>query len=224
MGSPMSVMLAFTLEHAAFVTGATVGRIRYWDRTGVLSPSLGSGRERSAYGRIYSFRDVVGLRTLVELRDRFRLPLQRLRLIGEHLRRHYETPWSSLRFYVNGRDLFFRAPGSDVMVSALPAGQVAMEFVLELEAVASRTEAAAEPLRRRKQSDIGEIVQNRYVLGNRPVLAGTRIPTKAVWDYHRAGYGTGRIIELYPKLTPIDVERAIEYERDRVAKRARRAG
>jgi DNA-binding transcriptional MerR regulator len=72
----MTVLLAFTVEQASRVTGVSERRIRYWDRTGVLSPSLARDTDRKhAYSRIYSFRDVVGLKTLGQLRDQFSLPL-----------------------------------------------------------------------------------------------------------------------------------------------------
>jgi len=42
----------------------TVG---YWDDTGFFSPTLIDEHRRRAFGRIYSFRDVVGLRTIALL-------------------------------------------------------------------------------------------------------------------------------------------------------------
>ncbi len=216
----MTVLMAFTLEHASRVTGVSERRIRYWDETGVLSPSVATGSRRVPYGRIYSFRDLVGLRTLGQLRDTFGLPLQTLRAIGRRLRCHSDAPWSSLRFFVEGEHLFFRDPDSQTVVSAIRPGQIAMPFVLALSDVVLHLEAEASKLTVRDPAQIGEVEQNRYVLSNRPVLAGTRIPTAAVWDFHEAGYGTEAIIDLYPPLTRRDVERALDFERGRRAKRA----
>jgi uncharacterized protein (DUF433 family) len=47
---------------------------------------------------------------------------------------------------------------------------------------------------------------------NAPVLAGTRVPTAAVWNLHRAGYAVGAILREYPRLKPADVEVAIAFE------------
>ncbi len=211
----MSVLRAFTVEQAARVTGVSERRIRYWDRTGVLSPSLASGKKRSPYGRIYSFRDLVGLRTLGQLRDAYGLSLQRLRMVGERLRRHYDAPWSSLRFYVEGGRLYFRDPETCFLVSAIEPGQVMLPLAFDLTEIARETEEAASKLAERRPEDYGTIVRNRYVLGNRPVLTGTRVPTAAIWDFHRAGYDTDQIIREYPRLNELDVRLAIAFEQAR---------
>lgn len=219
----MPVLLAFALEHAARVSGVSERRIRYWDQTGVLHPSLARGEPREPHGRIYSFRDIVGLRTLGELRDRFGVPLQQLRAVGERLRRHYDTPWSELRFYVQGDHLYFHDPELDLLVSAIRPGQVPLALVLaDLERVALDTEQRAQKLVERDDADIGTIVQRRHVLGNRPVIAGTRIPTAAIWDFHQAGYTFDQIAEQYPRLTRTDIERAVAFEQER--RQLRRAG
>ena len=90
----MTVLLAFTLEQASRVTGIPERRIRYWDNTDILSPSLTNKEDRGAYSRIYSFRDLVGLRTIGELRDRFGVSLQCLRVVAERLKKHADKPWS----------------------------------------------------------------------------------------------------------------------------------
>ena len=79
---------------------------------------------------------------------------------------------------------------------------------------------AAKQLRKRRKEDIGKIKRHRYVAHNADVLAGTRIPTAAVWDFHVAGYSADAIIEQYPTLTAADVEAAIEHETRRRAKKA----
>lgn len=216
----MSTLKAFTVEQAARVTGVSPRRIRYWDTTGVLTPSLASGTQRGAFNRIYSFRDLVGLRTLGELRDRCDFSLQKLRVMGEWLMRHDDAPWSSLRFYVDGERIIFRDPATGKMIATDPPGQAAIPF--ELAAIAEETEAKASDLGRRQLDQIGAISRNRYVLGNAPVLARTRIPTVAVWNFHRAGYDAKAIIHEYPRLTERDVERAIAFECER--QQAKRAG
>ena len=44
------------------------------------------------------------------------------------------------------------------------------------------------------------------------VVAGTRIPTDAIWNFHRAGYDATAIIKEYPRLKAEDVRAAIEFE------------
>jgi uncharacterized protein (DUF433 family) len=219
----MAVLKAFTVEHAARATGVSERRIRYWDQTGVLTPSLASGGKGAPFGRIYSFRDLVGLRTLKELRDTYGLTLQELRRVGERLQRLYDAPWSSLRFSVEGGHLYFHGPESCLWISAIRPGQAALPLAFELGDIVQQTEAAASELVERRPEDIGKIVRNRHVLGNRPILSGTRIPTAAVWDFHEAGYDAAAIIKEYPRLTELDVRRAIAFEENQRKSERRRA-
>ena len=55
-------------------------------------------------------------------------------------------------------------------------------------------------------------------MGNAPVLAGTRIPTSAVWSFHEDGYTTEQIIDQYPRLYPDDIRAAIAFEQERRAR------
>lgn len=210
----MAVLLAFTVEHAARAAGISERRVRYWDHTNVLKPSLASHSIRhSPFSRIYSFQDIVGLRTLGKLRDRHNLSLQKLREVGKWLRDHYAHPWSSLRFYVDKQRILFRDPKSGQIVATEPPGQTAIPYLLE--EIANEAEAEVASLTQRSGDQIGSIVQNRYVLHNEPVLAGTRIPTAAIWQFHCAGFTTDEILREYPRLEPLDIARAIAFEQER---------
>jgi uncharacterized protein (DUF433 family) len=48
---------------------------------------------------------------------------------------------------------------------------------------------------------IGRVVETPGVLGGRPRLDGTRIPTEAIWDFHDAGADTDEVLRAYPRLT-----------------------
>ncbi len=66
----------------------------------------------------------------------------------------------------------------------------------------------------RDHSQLGMITRNRYVQHNKPIIAGTRIPTSSIWSFHRAGFSDQQIIDEYPHLTREDVRAAIAFERD----------
>lgn len=215
----MGAIAACSREQVRRLTGLSDAQLRYWDRTGFFSPQYVDEDRQGAYSRIYSYRDVVGLRAIAEMRKI--VPLQQLCRIGEWLARHYEEPWSRLTFYVSGRRVYFDEPETGELVATVPAGQGTMW--VEMTKVARRIDAAVDELRQRTPDQIGKVSQNRYVAHNAPVLSGTRIPTGAVWDFYEAGYDIPAIIREYPTLTPEDVETAIEYERTRQRGR-RRAG
>lgn len=214
----LDIVAAFTTEHAAQLSGLSTRRLIYWDRTGFFSPRYRDGNDRHPYSRIYSFRDVVGLRILNLLRTDHGVSLQQLRQLGAWFGRRYEAPWSELRFYVIGRNLYYDDPESGKLLAARPVGQTAMPF--DLIAVVRDVRDAAEGLRRRAPDEIALVRRHRHVLGNRPVLAGTRVPTAAVWEFHEAGHSADDIIHEFPRLTKADVKAAIEYEREQRQARA----
>lgn len=214
----MNTVMAFSAEQACVLAGLSMRQLRYWDRTRFFSPDLGSQDRRKPFGRIYSFRDLVGLRAVAEMRNRHQIPLQELRRLGLWLKERYTEPWSRLRFYVVGRQLFFDDPHSGQRLASRPVGQPALP--VEMQVVAYETEHAVEELRARKPEQVGRVRQQRFVAHNAPVLAGTRIPTAAVWNFHHAGYAPEAIISEYPRLTLNDVLAAIAFEERRRQKRA----
>lgn len=138
--------------------------------------------------------------------------------MGEWLRIHHETPWSSLRFALAGRKVVFLDPDTGVAVEPRGKGQQVLNIALE--PIANEMRQAAERLRQRRSDQVGQIVRNRYVVHNAWTLAGTRIPTHAIWNFHRAGYSTAAILNEYPRLKPKDVDAAIEFEASRERKAA----
>ncbi len=91
-----------------------------------------------------------------------------------------------------------------------PPGQLGLP--LPMARVESEMRRAVEQQQQRKPQEFGQIERHRGVQGNAWVVAGTRIPTAAIWSFHAAGYTVDQIIEQYPHLTRADVERAIAHE------------
>lgn len=209
----MTELAAFTAEHVCRLTGLSARQLSYWDKTEFFSPTLLDEYRRRAFGRIYSFRDVVGLRTIGMLRKVHQIPLQELRRVGEWLHNWHDAPWSSLRFALIGRKVVFYDPTSDSIVEPRGAGQEVLPIALE--PIANEMRDAAAQLRERQTEQLGQLSRNRYVVHNAWVIAGTRIPTSAVWNFHQAGYSNDAIIREYPRLTPADIVAAVDFERSR---------
>jgi DNA-binding transcriptional MerR regulator len=206
----VSSLAAFSIEDVARLTGLSVRQLGYFDRTGFFSPSFAAENRREPYSRIYSFRDVVGLRTIAEMRNALGISMQELRKIKPWLEQRHESPWASLRFYVGGRHVFFDDPATGARMAGRPAGQFAMP--IEMKRIADEMEKAAQGLKERQPDQFGQVVRHRYVQNNAWVVDGTRIPTAAIWRLHDAGYTVQAIIDQYPSLTPADVEAAIAHE------------
>lgn len=214
----VSHILAFTAENVCRLTGLSGRQLAYWDKTDFFSPEMLHDHRRRAFGRIYSFRDIVGLRTISILRNTHKVPLQELRRVGEWLAQqwvtqHHQVPWSSLRFALSGRKVLFYDRQSGNFVEARGAGQSVIE--IDLEPIAANMQREADRLLERRPDQIGTFARNRYVVHNSWVVAGTRIPTNAIWNFHKAGFGPDAIIAEYPRLTLGDVKAAIEFEADR---------
>ena len=216
----MAELLAFTTEHVARLTGLSPRQLRYWSDTHFYRPKIASRTGRGhPFGRVYSFRDVVGLRTIAMLRGR--VPLQELRKVDRWLSAKHDTPWSSLRFYVSGRSIVFEEPGTGAKIAANPLGQEV--FLVDLEPIAHDVSSAAAKLRDRVPTQFGRLERNRYVVQNAEVIAGTRVPTIAIWNLHEAGYSADAIIREYPRLTTDDVRAALHFEGSRRSKKRRSA-
>lgn len=207
--SPVNTSGAFTMEQAARLAGLSRRQLAYWDRTNVFSPSLARGDAHQPYGRIYSFQDVVALRTLASLRERF--SLEKLRNLGVWLKDQYEHPWSSIRFYVAGDEIVYEDPNSRTLVSTRPVQQGA--FWIELEPIAREaSESLRRNLHRREPADIGVISRHRYTLRNEWAVAGTRIPVSVIQELHDSGYSVADIVREFPVLTPEDVKAALAFD------------
>lgn len=206
----MALLLAFTPDQVCRVTSLSRRQLRYWDATDFFRPRYsGDGRR---FARMYAFKDVVGLKTIAKLRDR--LPLQELRRLGLWLKERYEEPWSELHFFVIGRQVVFEDPSGFRGVVGSSQGVLP----IRLAEIERETAQAATELLERRPEQLGGIVRNRYVQHNAWVVDGTRIPTRAIWDFHEAGFSPADILREYPRLKELDVAAALDFERQLCAK------
>lgn len=203
-----NVIRAFSAEHVARVTGLSMRQLSYWDQTEFFSPQYAFENRRTPYSRIYSFKDVVGLRTISILRNRHKLPLQQLRKAAEELCKYKDTPWSDLVLYVFNNEVHFREPETDRL-----RGVVSKQYVanVPLRDIIEDAMERSNKLKARAKSEIGRIARHRYVAHNAWVIAGTRIPVSAIVSFSEAGYTPEQIIKEYPTLAVGDVVAALKH-------------
>src|SRR5688572_19368755 len=103
------VVEAFSADHVVKLTGLSKAQLRYWDNTGFFRPRY-AAEKRLPYNRMYSFRDVVGLRTISMLRKEYQISLQHLRKVAKELSQYKDAPWSELKLYVLGKEVVFEEP------------------------------------------------------------------------------------------------------------------
>src|SRR3990172_3598694 len=155
----MGNILAFSGHQVCSVTGLTLRQLAYWDKTGFFSPAFPEDGYRSPYSRVYSFRDVVGLRAIAKMRKQFGVPLQQLRQVGAYLADRYDEPWSLLTFYIVVRQVFYKE--GEAVRSADLRGQTVFPFAMDR--VEAEVRGRAERLLRRSTQDIGRVTRQRFV-------------------------------------------------------------
>lgn len=211
-----NIVSAFSVDHVVNLTGLSKGQIAYWDKTGFFQPNYGIENRRSPYSRIYSFRDVVGLRTIAILRNVHRISLQQLRRVAENLSHLSGDLWSATKLYVLNKQVHFKEPETGMVRGAVD-GQFTM---IELVRIADDVAEKVKQLKKRSPEQIGKAERHRFVARNAWVIAGTRIPVKAIQNFHAAGYTVAQILKEYPTLKPEDVRAALSHVDGKIASSA----
>jgi len=113
------------------ITGLTVRRIDYWDRTHFIKPSVS---EASGHGsvRLYSFADLVQMRVAKTLLDEG-ISLQKIRKAITYLKKNMpdaKKPLSELRFVTDGNTLFVITKDKKQIIDVLRKGQLVFSIAL----------------------------------------------------------------------------------------------
>lgn len=206
----MPVLMAFTAQQTARLANISVRKLRYWEQTDVFHPEYLERRERGPFRRIYTFRDLVSLRTLALLRTQRKLPLLELRRASGYLQRYAALPWTELSLRVYGRKLVFRNPETGRWATA--DGRDQLVLTIDVEDVSRESEREARVLMQRTPEHFGKITRNRYIMSNAWVFSGTRVPIEAALDLHQAGYSDAAILGQYPTLDRLDIHAALTFE------------
>lgn len=201
-----NIAAAFTEEQVGRLTNLSAAQLRYWDRTGFFSPDYAAGSRRSPFSRIYSFKNVVALRTLRMLRKEHNVPLQHLRKVAEELSDLAGELWTRTTLYVLNRRVIVQDSRTDRPKEAV-SGQYVLDIPLKV--VVKSVQSDFEHLKRRELSQFGKIEQHRNVSHNAAVLAGTRIPIETIERFIEDGYSTSAIIREYPNLTEADIDAVV---------------
>lgn len=199
---------AFSEYDAARLSDLTLNQIRRWDRIGFFTPSLAEENRRQPFSRVYSFRDIVSLRVLGQLRNRHGVPLQHLRKVSEKLHDMGDAKWTHTTLYVLGKKVVFTDPRDDRRKEIVSEQRV---FDIPLRVAISDTRQAIARLNEREQAETGKVEKQRFVMQGEAVFKGTRIPVSAVLRYLEAGYDPSAIIRAFPDLTEADIDAARTY-------------
>lgn len=187
-----------TRARVAQMGGARESRVAYWERTGLVSPTVEDQLAANRKVRLYSYTDALSVLVIAELRER--VSLQHIRQIVSHLQA-LNFALTEVTFAVAGSPVHFQGPDGSWEDVDLP-GQIVLREVLHLGPLKARVRSVT----RRRQETVGHIERRRGTFGSRPVLAGTRVPVDAVRAYLDSGRSTADILEAYPALSAVDVK------------------
>ena len=204
----MATIAAFTMTQIVKLSRVTARQLVYWEAHDVFTASYVDTISGRAYRRIYSYTDVVSLRTLGILRNERKVTLDQIRKAGKHLSTFSDAPWTQTIWELNG-EVFFHDPVDHDTVRNV-AGQSA--FVIDIERVRKQVEAETSGWNERNPDDYGKIDRHRHVQHNQWVIKGTRIPTATIWAFHQAGYSNSAIRRQFPTLKTDDIAAAISHE------------
>jgi hypothetical protein len=106
--------MSYSPDLAAALSGASMGQLQYWRSTRTSEPLLAPEHYRPHARVMYSFRDVIALRTFVFLRSRD-IPLQKVRKAVHSLRKLGATDHlASYRLVPIGKNVAWRESDHEV--------------------------------------------------------------------------------------------------------------
>lgn len=125
-------MEGFTADQASRFTGCTPHQLRYWDRIGLVKPSVQQTRGRPGVRRLYSFRDLVALKVVRSLLDGG-MSLQKVRRAYSYLRRKagLEEHLSEVKLVTDGESIFKVCRNDGEILDALKEGQMAFFLAID---------------------------------------------------------------------------------------------
>lgn len=210
-----NIIGAFSEDQVSRLTGLTRAQLRRWNHNGFIRPEFRVGdHPRQPFSYIYSFKDLLKLRVLNQLRNVHGVAMSELRRVENALAHMGDDKWTSQKLWVHNRKVVFEEPESAKMREVS-----SKQFVAEIALKVVTSDARQDILRlnRRDDGKVGKIEKRRQVHSSDSVFSGTRIPVTAVIGFMNAGYSDQQILDQYPDLEPDDMHAARQHANSRAA-------
>jgi uncharacterized protein (DUF433 family) len=159
-----------------------------------------------------SFQQLLRVRTIQELRERLKFPLQKVTPVIEELANvaFLDKEWHNLRFFPTPKHEIGVSDGDNYYEVKTHQLMIPEAVYLELENVVRETRRDWA----RGEVDIARyprLVSNPRVVAGSPTIKGTRVETSFV-AYLVQSLGVERVLELYPHLDRDAVLQAAKFE------------
>jgi hypothetical protein len=119
--------VSFRISEVSRVVGATRSQLAYWDKTGLVRPSVRAASGRGSR-RLYSVEDIFELKILMKLLDSS-LSLQRIRSSFRFIRGQSKA-LSSFVVFTDGKTVYFYED-YNVLVDTLKEGQTVLRVAVQ---------------------------------------------------------------------------------------------
>lgn len=202
--------MSFPVPIASVLTGATIGQLAYWRKRTPSAPPLlvPEGKRSGRY--LYSWADIVALRSIVYLRQEKSLP--RIRRAVATLRHIEADEWkhlSAYRLIGTKRSIVVQTPDGQLLDLEDQPGTVLEEVLMAdvlapFETRSGRRVPALEHPRPR-------IAVDPAVLGGYPVVMGTRVPFDVVASLAKDDVAPTEIAAVYPSIDREAVGDAVSF-------------
>ena len=113
-------VVSFNVKEVARIVGASRCRLDYWNKTGLLTPSLKTVSEKGSTS-VYSVQDIIDLKIILRLRQSS-ISLQRIRAGFRFIKEQQQTLASSV-ILSDGKTLYLYQD-DDLLVDILKKGQM----------------------------------------------------------------------------------------------------
>ena len=188
--------MSYPPKLAAALSGATVRQLAYWRKPGadghaVLAPEYSEQRPI-----LYSFRDVIALRTCVRLRQEASLQAIRRALDALRMDLGLRDHLSAYRLVTDGSTIYFADYDHAVDLVRQRGNLVIHEFVEVLQPFYVQGRQIPALLEPRPHVRVDPAVR-----GGEPVIAGTRIPYDEVAALVRDGIPAEDVRDFYPQVS-----------------------
>ena len=114
-------IISFNVKEVARIVGASRRRLDYWNKTGLLIPSLKGISDKGSPALYYSVQDIIDLKIILRLRQSS-IPLQRIRAGFRFIKEQQQTLASSI-ILSDGKTLYLYQD-EDLLVDILKKGQM----------------------------------------------------------------------------------------------------
>jgi len=113
-------VISFNVQEVARIVGASRRRLEYWDKTGLIHPSLKTVSEKGSPA-LYSVQDIIDIKIILRLLQSS-LPLQRIRTGFRFIKERQYSLASSIMIS-DGKTIYLYQD-DDLLVDVLKGGQM----------------------------------------------------------------------------------------------------